>query len=87
MTPCFHWGTKATTLWLTVCYGALLYSSLCESCRSTILQIAIQVAPSHDGAIPVVRDSALRCNAADAFKYPDQNLPSRRSNLLCVHRE
>ncbi|KAH6906613.1 hypothetical protein BKA70DRAFT_1286418 [Coprinopsis sp. MPI-PUGE-AT-0042] len=27
-TPCFHWGNKATTIWLTVCYGALLYSSL-----------------------------------------------------------
>ncbi|KAH6906607.1 hypothetical protein BKA70DRAFT_1401365, partial [Coprinopsis sp. MPI-PUGE-AT-0042] len=27
MTPCIHWGPKASKLWLTVCYAALLYSS------------------------------------------------------------
>ncbi|KAH6890157.1 hypothetical protein BKA70DRAFT_1328617 [Coprinopsis sp. MPI-PUGE-AT-0042] len=32
-TPCFHWGNKATTIWLTVCYGALLYSSLLPSIK------------------------------------------------------
>jgi len=28
LTTCFHVGTEHTVLWMTICYGALLYSSL-----------------------------------------------------------